>query len=376
MIGPYSIFLSLNCFGFTFSLVTPVQADDLGCAEVIVGEVHRTVDDSQTPAHGSPVSLGEAPLLFEDRENAPVRLNSCLMQLVTSKESAPVPTSGDLAPHRTVDDSQIPADGPPVSLEEALSLFGDKVQSLLSTENAPVPTSSDLAPDRQSLSLKDIAVTYVAGRPDFIPAIEQYIMKVVPKGRISRPHGQTPYNFISALYESVDKFPDVKWHYICDDDNFVNLSRLVEFAGSFDSAENHFAGAHHGVLGRKCYNSTWITKHGAAMVGCEGPGWVCGGPGVLVSRPLALAMRLQECKGSYGNEQIGDVYLALCAMDAWTSGYHVHHSDSFVMNSGSNLQTGAIALHHITPDTFAALGKRQVASMGLSGSALVMRAEP
>mmetsp|Transcript_104381 Transcript_104381/g.185615 ORF Transcript_104381/g.185615 Transcript_104381/m.185615 type:complete len:333 (+) Transcript_104381:74-1072(+) len=229
-----------------------------------------------------------------------------------------------------------------------------KVRSLVNWEGDAASNPEE------KLSLQDVVVTYVAGRPDYIPAINEYIMKRVPHGLISQPHSKTLHNFIMALYEAVDKYPDAKWYYICDDDSFVVLDRLVAAAARYNSAEPHYVGKHDG-------------GHGLT-----GAGWACGGPGVLISQPLAKAMRESKCTELDPQTPLyahyGDMLLAKCAHTSWQNSWNparftVDHNGGFRHNIRSTdaqyahlpeqmiMAPDTISVHHITPEKFAALGK-------------------
>jgi hypothetical protein len=209
-------------------------------------------------------------------------------------------------------------------------------------------------------NIDDIAISYVAGRDTYIDVISKYILNQTSKGHITRLPGKTHNNFVVALYESIELFPNSTWYYVCDDDNFVDVKRLADFASGYDPSQNHFIGNHHGVRGRPCAEPlNWQSNTGLVLTGCDGPGWICGGPGVLISRPLALAMKQRNCANTYRPEDNGDINFALCAMDAWGNGYSPEHSSRFVFNHGE-AQGDAIAVHRISPDTFAALGRSTI----------------
>jgi len=231
------------------------------------------------------------------------------------------------------DGSAVPAAGVAIDIDAAKQLIApDTTFHSWSSDNASFPVVPN-----------DLAVGYVAGRPDYIQSIETYIGPQAPLLHISRPPGMIPNNFILAVQETVDKFPDAKWYYICDDDNYVMVNRLRMLASRYNPDEFHYIGTHHGGNG-------WT-----------GMGWVCGGPGVLISGALGRKMRQGNCEHTHSDVGPGDVKVAFCAADAMRPNHHVTHADGMWQDNpapgSTELPPGAISLHHITPAVFNAVGE-------------------
>merc|ERR1711924_3808 len=126
--------------------------------------------------------------------------------------------------------------------------------------------------------------------------------------------------------------------------------------------EQHFLGLRHGVQGRACGAASFSCRAGT-LTRCNGPGWVCGGPGVLISHNLARGMKTKDCPSYYRNhwpyqDVASDVALACCAYDAMGSSYHVEDIPGLKFDSSSGKEDDAIAIHHISPSTVEDLGAR------------------
>lgn len=223
------------------------------------------------------------------------------------------------------------------------------------TQRAPTPLSASHVHTRANLS--DIAFTYILGRAEYEQPLRSAVLSHVDHGSIFRVRGKDTTNFIGALDSAVEKFPRARWYYIADDDSFVDVRRLVDVASRFSSKEKHFIGLHHGIP-HHCGTTDFHCGPSKTFSKCWGPGWVCGGPGVLVSRELATAMVERRCREFYPSDPNwpADVALACCAWDSWngTPSYHVDALPTFIENGYSNL-TG-IALHHLKPITIQMLG--------------------
>jgi len=270
-----------------------------------------------------------------------------LLQVQASIRAVPAKFDSD-------DGSQISIPGPPLSFEAALQLLGTPAASVLSQSGEGRRIKSLRS------GLRDIAVVYVSGRPDFDEALTEAVLQYTPLGGIFKVHGKVPDNFIGALDYAFKRFPTAKWYYIADDDSFVHLGRLVQLASTFDATSKQNIG-HRDCAGDSCPNSKVNCKRETMLNGAvNNPGWACGGPGVLMSRPLVEAMSARSCKEYYGQEPApvccGDMALACCAFDAW-EGLQISNVPSFNPGAFGKALANNVAVHHITPNTTIALGK-------------------
>eukprot|EP00747_Dinoflagellata_sp_TGD_P153721 gnl/TRDRNA2_/TRDRNA2_177424_c4_seq6.p1 gnl/TRDRNA2_/TRDRNA2_177424_c4~~gnl/TRDRNA2_/TRDRNA2_177424_c4_seq6.p1 ORF type:complete len:196 (+),score=11.20 gnl/TRDRNA2_/TRDRNA2_177424_c4_seq6:2-589(+) len=185
-------------------------------------------------------------------------------------------------------------------------------------------------------------------------------------GAIYKVQGKDPACFTLALQWAVGEYPNAAWYYLADDDSFVVLDRLAQVASRYNWSENHFIGVRHGVSGRPCGVANFECRQ-TTITGCQGPGWDCGGPGVLISAALAQLMAKAQCAENYRGKwncagAATDVQLACCAADAWGSGYYVDDDTMFLYdllyNPTADISIGAVAIHHISPNTTVLLGQK------------------
>jgi len=252
------------------------------------------------------------------------------------------------------DGSQVSAPGEALTLQDARRLLG-------SSSDLGLIQRRDNAELRGELDR--IAVVYVSGRTDFDDALREAVLQYVPMGSIFKTEGKTPGNFIQALEHSAGAFPNASWYYIADDDSFVNLKRLAEVAEAHDPEHFAYIG-HRDCAGTSC-NHGPVRCQRTAMQDAKGsPGWACGGPGILISRPLAVAMATRGCSQYYAKEPApvccGDMSLSCCAFDAW-DGYQIIDEPRFspypVEAGLGDKASPAVAIHKIKPNTTRELGK-------------------
>eukprot|EP00747_Dinoflagellata_sp_TGD_P153714 gnl/TRDRNA2_/TRDRNA2_177424_c4_seq2.p1 gnl/TRDRNA2_/TRDRNA2_177424_c4~~gnl/TRDRNA2_/TRDRNA2_177424_c4_seq2.p1 ORF type:complete len:421 (+),score=18.49 gnl/TRDRNA2_/TRDRNA2_177424_c4_seq2:105-1367(+) len=255
------------------------------------------------------------------------------------------------APNRTdVDASLIMAPGGEIPFERATTLLGG---------NSALNMSSNI-------TLSGIALVYVSGRSMYDAALQSAVLSHVPMGGIYKVRGKDPAGFNLALEWAVAKYPNARWYYLADDDSFVVLQRLAGVASRYNSLEYHFIGELNGVPHHICAMADAKCRH-TTITSCKGPGFVCGGPGVLISAALANRMADAKCAEYYSPiwnfawvGGAGDVQLACCAWDAWEnrSEYHVDDNPKFLFNPSDEMSPGAMAIHHISSETTILLGKR------------------
>lgn len=248
--------------------------------------------------------------------------------------------------------------GPPITLEEAMRALGpNHEQDLALGQSSPVESS-----------FSNIAVVYVSGRDSFDTVLEEAVLKYTVMGGICRTNGKVPDNFIQALDCAVNRFPNPEWYYIADDDSFVHLERLGRLAAAHNASEFKFLG-HRDCAGKHCGERLRVQCRRESMLAVGGinPGWACGGPGVLISRPLALAMVAGSCSDYYGRQPApvccGDMALACCAFDAWPQftitdvKQLTPYPSTEKLDKASAADLPAVAVHKIWPNTTRRLGQ-------------------
>jgi len=211
-------------------------------------------------------------------------------------------------------------------------------------------------------ALDGVALVYIAGREKYLPALREAILQYVPMGAIFRPPGKAPLSFIQALGNAVGAFPNASWYYVVDDDSFVHLDRLASLVTTLDATLKLFVGKHD-CQGLTCGKYDVACRR-RRMQGTSNPGWVCGGPGVLVSRPLARAMVGGRCEEYYAQRPApvgpADMAFACCAYDVW-EGLNITHVPGFspypIREEGFKRDKKLIAVHHIDPQTTLRLGR-------------------
>eukprot|EP00747_Dinoflagellata_sp_TGD_P153707 gnl/TRDRNA2_/TRDRNA2_177424_c4_seq1.p1 gnl/TRDRNA2_/TRDRNA2_177424_c4~~gnl/TRDRNA2_/TRDRNA2_177424_c4_seq1.p1 ORF type:complete len:192 (+),score=11.78 gnl/TRDRNA2_/TRDRNA2_177424_c4_seq1:2-577(+) len=181
-------------------------------------------------------------------------------------------------------------------------------------------------------------------------------------GAIYKVHGKDPASFTLALPWAVREYPNAAWYYLADDDSFVVLDRLAQVASGYNPSENHFIGVHHGIPNRPCGVANFQCRQ-MTITSCQGPGWACGGPGVLISAALAQRMANAQCADYYSPiwNYVGgatDLQLACCAADAWGGGYYIEDNPRFLYEPTAPVHSGAVSIHHITPETTIRLGQK------------------
>eukprot|EP00747_Dinoflagellata_sp_TGD_P153711 gnl/TRDRNA2_/TRDRNA2_177424_c4_seq15.p1 gnl/TRDRNA2_/TRDRNA2_177424_c4~~gnl/TRDRNA2_/TRDRNA2_177424_c4_seq15.p1 ORF type:complete len:345 (+),score=21.35 gnl/TRDRNA2_/TRDRNA2_177424_c4_seq15:89-1123(+) len=253
------------------------------------------------------------------------------------------------APNRTdVDASLIMAPGGEIPFERATTLLGG---------NSALNMSSNI-------TLSGIALVYVSGRSMYDAALQSAVLSHVPMGGIYKVRGKDPAGFNLALEWAVAKYPNARWYYLADDDSFVVLQRLAGVASRYNSLEYHFIGELNGVPHHICAMADAKCRH-TTITSCKGPGFVCGGPGVLISAALAQQMAKAQCAEYYSKtwshpDNALDMQLACCARDVW-AGYHVDNEPMFLKNlrnPTAGLRPNIVAVHHILPQTTIRLGKK------------------
>jgi len=229
----------------------------------------------------------------------------------------------------------------------------------LPASGAP-PASRPRAATLQALD--SVALVYIAGREKYLPALREAILQYVPVGAIFRAPGKSPPNFIQALGRVVGSFPNASWYYVVDDDSFVHLDRLASLVPTLDATLKVLVGKHD-CRGLTCGNQDVACRR-RHMQGTSNPGWACGGPGVLVSRPLARAMVGGRCEEYYAQRPApvgpADMAFACCAYDVW-EGLNITHVPGFspypIREEGFKRDKKLIAVHHIDPQTTLRLGR-------------------
>eukprot|EP00747_Dinoflagellata_sp_TGD_P153708 gnl/TRDRNA2_/TRDRNA2_177424_c4_seq10.p1 gnl/TRDRNA2_/TRDRNA2_177424_c4~~gnl/TRDRNA2_/TRDRNA2_177424_c4_seq10.p1 ORF type:complete len:326 (+),score=25.57 gnl/TRDRNA2_/TRDRNA2_177424_c4_seq10:105-1082(+) len=251
------------------------------------------------------------------------------------------------APNRTdVDASLIMAPGGEIPFERATTLLGG---------NSALNMSSNI-------TLSGIALVYVSGRSMYDAALQSAVLSHVPMGGIYKVRGKDPAGFNLALEWAVAKYPNARWYYLADDDSFVVLQRLAGVASRYNSLEYHFIGELNGVPHHICAMADAKCRH-TTITSCKGPGFVCGGPGVLISAALAQRMANAQCADYYSPiwNYVGgatDLQLACCAADAWGGGYYIEDNPRFLYEPTAPVHSGAVSIHHITPETTIRLGQK------------------
>jgi len=237
----------------------------------------------------------------------------------------------------------------PLTLKDAVRLLG-----------TPTPAGGASSASLRR-GLENIALVYVSGRSTFDSVLREAVLQYAPLGHVFKTDGMVPGNYVKGLENAFATFPNASWYYLADDDSFVDLERLAQFTASLDASAFHFIG-HRDCKGTSCGMAVKCRRQ-AMGAGLANPGWACGGPGVLVSRPLAEAMVQKRCADFYGRELYpvccGDIALACCASDAW-EGFEVSHTLAFVpknASAGATSSPAAVAVHKLEAETTRKLGK-------------------
>eukprot|EP00450_Noctiluca_scintillans_P036327 CAMPEP_0194543936 /NCGR_PEP_ID=MMETSP0253-20130528/86683_1 /TAXON_ID=2966 /ORGANISM="Noctiluca scintillans" /LENGTH=249 /DNA_ID=CAMNT_0039390751 /DNA_START=140 /DNA_END=889 /DNA_ORIENTATION=+ len=216
----------------------------------------------------------------------------------------------------------------------------------------------------------DVAVVYIAGRTDFIEALENSVLQHVRMAGVYRCEGQPRDNFLKALEAATDAFPDAPWYFLADDDSFVHLERLSDVVEKFDATEYQMMGGYdyppETIEDAEYPNVQCVS----GMMSSDGPGWVCGGPGILLSAPLAHAMSALKCSDTYGGTGYwnpegyngGDVEVGCCAWDAWPEISMTNLNDTFIFHSAMpgevpDMGMDLVSVHHLDPDATRQLGE-------------------
>lgn len=224
----------------------------------------------------------------------------------------------------------------------------------------------DFSPTEHNLTRAafTVAVVYIAGRTDFLDVLDDAVLQYVRMAGVYRCDGKPRDNFLKALESATVAFPEAPWYYIADDDSFVHLERLSNVVDKFDSTEYHMIGAYdrppNMIPNVQCHRGMMTT---------EGPGWLCGGPGILLSAPLAHAMSALNCSETYGGTDYwnpegyngGDVELGCCAWDAWPDISFTNLEEIFVfepemLNGVPDMGKDLVSVHHLDPQATRLLG--------------------
>jgi len=254
------------------------------------------------------------------------------------------------------DGSQVSTAGPVLSLEAAVSQFGASREAIAFEQMFNGAAAHAIS------AVDGIAVVYVSGRTDFDHALREAVLQYVPMGDIFKNRGKTPGNFVRALSYAFEKFPGASWYYIADDDSFVHLQRLGRLAASLDPTRFQYVGKRD-CDGDTCPDAVVECRRRTMRAGRGMPGWACGGPGVMISRPLAEAMMKQNCVQHYSTEPgpvcCGDMALACCAFDAWDELQILDVQDFSAGNTSDLLAPSGsmIAVHKISNETLLRLGR-------------------
>ena len=136
-------------------------------------------------------------------------------------------------------------------------------------------------------------------------------------------------DFIMALYELYQEADTaVKWFVLSDDDTYMFVDNLALLLLSFNSSAPVYMGTHH------CQGPMFTCANGRPVYETLLRGWVCGGPGIVLSRALMSLIDWDTAVTHYKDinawpHVAADVALACAVQDAWPEARIEHHPGFF-----------------------------------------------